>query len=238
MTYRVEQLAEGVSLYLGDCREVLPTLGRFDAVVTDPPYGINGYRGTINKERGKGNYTDAFEDTPDYIRSVVVPVVTMLIEQCGCVVLTPGNRNLSAYPQPDSFGAFYQPASVGMQGFGNADAQPIFYYGKNAAKKNLGVPCSYQLTESPGETGHPCAKPLNAWTKLVGNVTAVGQHILDPFMGSGTTGISAARLGRRFTGVELEPRYFDIACRRVSDALKQPDFFIEKPKPLKQGSLV
>src|SRR5262249_15187254 len=156
------------------------------------------YRGTINKERGKANYTDAFEDTPQYVFYMIVPIIERLIEKCGCVVLTPGNRNLSLYPQPDSFGCFFQPASVGMQGFGNADAQPIFYYGKNASKKNLGVPCSYQLTESPEVSGHPCAKPLKAWTKLISNVTANGQTILDPFMGSGTTGIACINLGRKF----------------------------------------
>jgi DNA modification methylase len=125
-----------------------------------------------------------------------------------------------------------------MQGFGNADAQPIFYYGKNAAKRNLGVPCSYQLTETAEVNGHPCVKPFRAWSKLVGNVTAHGQTILDPFMGSGTTGVAAVKLGRKFIGIEIEPKYFDIACRRISDALARPDLFIEAPKPLKQEAMI
>jgi DNA modification methylase len=62
--------------------------------------------------------------------------------------------------------------------------------------------------------------------------------ILDPFMGSGTTGVAAVKLGRKFTGIELEPKYFDIACRRVSEALKQPDLFVEPPKPAKQEALL
>jgi DNA modification methylase len=57
-------------------------------------------------------------------------------------------------------------------------------------------------------------------------------------MGSGTTGVAAVKQGRKFTGIEIEPKYFDIACRRISDALKQPDFFIEKPKPLKQEAML
>jgi DNA modification methylase len=235
---RIEQLAEGVTLYLGDCREILPTLGRVDAVVTDPPYGIDGYRGSINKARGKANYAGGFEDTPEYISSAVVPSIKLLIERCGCVVLTPGNRNMSAYPQPDSFGCFFQPASVGMQGFGNADAQPIFYYGKNASKKNLGKPCSYQLTESAEANGHPCVKPLRAWTKLVNNVTSLGQTVLDPFMGSGTTGVSCCRLGRKFIGIELEQSYFDISCKRIAEALRAPDMFVEAPKPAKQEAML
>ena len=213
------------TLYLADAREVLPYLPKVDAVITDPPYGIDGYRGTINKERGKGNYTDAFEDTPEYIKGVVVPIVEQLRAVCGCIVLTPGNRNLSAYPQPDSFGCFYQPASVGMQGFGNADAQPIFYYGKNATKKNMGVPCSYQLTESPEVNGHPCVKPLRTWARLIGNVTLEGHLILDPFMGSGTTGMVCVSSNRRFIGIEIEPKYFEIALERIDNAYRQERLF-------------
>jgi site-specific DNA-methyltransferase (adenine-specific)/modification methylase len=61
--------------------------------------------------------------------------------------------------------------------------------------------------------------------------------ILDPFMGSGTTGVAAVKLGRRFIGIEIEPKYFDIACRRIQDAIDRPDMFIERPKPAKQESL-
>ena len=67
--------------------------------------------------------------------------------------------------------------------------------------------------------------------------TEHGMVILDPTFGSGTTGVAAVNLGRRFIGIEIEPKYFDIACRRISDALKQPDMFIEKPKPATQEAL-
>ncbi len=62
--------------------------------------------------------------------------------------------------------------------------------------------------------------------------------ILDPFMGSGTTGVAALKLGRKFIGIEIEPKYFDIACRRLSNALKQPDLFIETPKMAKQKAMI
>ena len=223
MSFTFEDLSPDARIYLGDCLEVLPTLaaGSVDAVVTDPPYGINGARGHINKERAKGAYSGVFEDTPGYIKDVIVPTVRQCIAMCGCVVLTPGNKNFVLYPQPDSFGCFYQPASVGLQAFGNADAQPIFYYGKNARRKNMGVPCSYQLTESPEKTGHPCTKPIRAWKRLIDNVTLVGQTILDPFMGSGTTGVACVQLGRRFIGVEICEDYYKIARKRISDALLQ-----------------
>lgn len=62
-----------------------------------------------------------------------------------------------------------------------------------------------------------------------------GHTILDPFMGSGTTGVACAKLGRRFIGIEIEPKYFDIACKRIEDAYKQPDLFIERPKPVQEA---
>jgi len=205
--------------------------------VTDPPYGIEGSTGTINKARAKGAYSDAFKDCPEYIRDLVAPIISDLRKTALAVIVTPGNRNFAFYPQPDSFGCFYQPASVGLQVFGNADSQPIFYYGKNPTGKNMGVPCSYSLTEMPEANGHPCPKPIKAWTRLIGNMTLPGQTILDPFMGSGTTGVSAVKLGRQFIGIEIEPRYFDIACRRIEEATKQLDMFVSQPKP-KQISML
>ena len=66
---------------------------------------------------------------------------------------------------------------------------------------------------------------------LVERASLAGHVILDPFMGSGTTGVACARLGRRFIGIEIEPKYFDIACKRISDAYKQDDLFIKQPEP-------
>jgi DNA modification methylase len=66
----------------------------------------------------------------------------------------------------------------------------------------------------------------------------IGQVILDPFMGSGTTGVACAKLGRKFIGIEIEPKYFDIACRRIEEAYKQPDFFIARPPVPKQLSIL
>jgi DNA modification methylase len=212
------------TLYLGDCLEILPTIGPVDAVVTDPMYGISGSSGTINRLRAKGDYVGA-DDSPEKVRTVAVVAIKKCIETCGCVVLTPGTKNFSMYPQPDSFGCFYQPASVGLQVFGNGDAQPIFYYGRNQSGKNMGVPCSYQLTEAPEKNGHPCVKPITIWTKLVKNVSKRDATILDPFMGSGTTGVACVRTGRRFIGIEIERKYFDIAVKRIERAFEDQALF-------------
>ncbi len=163
--------------------------------------------------RAKGSYTSNFEDSPQYVREVVTDVIHRCIAKWP-VVVTPGNRCMMLYPQPDSFGCYYQPAAVGLQTWGNLDAQPIFYYGKNPTKRNLGTPCSYTLMEKPEKNGHPCVKPLGAWKRLMGNVSAEGMTVLDPFMGSGTTLQAARELGRYAIGIELSEEYCEIAAKR------------------------
>lgn len=206
----------GVTIYHGRAEDVLPAISGIDLVLTDPPYGISGPTGPVNAKRAKGAYSAAFDDTEEYLRMVVVPIVRGLIERVPCVVLTPGNRHFSLYPAPHSFGAFYQPAAAGLQVFGNVDAQPIFYYGKNAAGRNMGVPCSYLLTETAPQNGHPCPKPPKAWARLLSNISKPGQCVLDPFMGSGTTLRAAVNLGLRAIGIDIEERYCEIAVKRLS----------------------
>jgi site-specific DNA-methyltransferase (adenine-specific) len=83
----------------------------------------------------------------------------------------------------------------------------------------------------------PTQKPLELACAFVSDFTNRGETIADPFMGAGTVGVACAKLGRSFIGIEAKVEHFDIACRRISEALKQPDMFIEKPKPLKQEAL-
>ena len=75
-------------------------------------------------------------------------------------------------------------------------------------------------------------------SELVGLFSTPGETILDPFMGSGTTGVACVKLGRKFIGIEIDPTYFDIACKRIADAYKQPDMFVERPAPPKQEALL
>lgn len=205
----------GITIYHGDCRDVLPHISA-DVVLTDPPYGIEGSSGTINKARAKGKYQSDFTDDRAYIDQVVVPIIQILVSTVPCVVLTPGNKNFDLYPRCDSFGTFFQPAAIGLQTFGNLDAQPILYYGKNALGRNMGVPCSYRLTEPPPKSIHPCAKPFRAWRALLSNIAQPGMMILDPFMGIGTTLRAAKDLGMRAIGIELDERYCETAARRLS----------------------
>jgi len=212
MSGRVEHLAEGVTLYLGDCREILPTLGKFDAVVTDPPYGIGFAAQPTKWQRRAGHAPEAWDD------SAVIDLHNLLALGEKQVVwggnyygLKPSRGWLSWF-KPDAPPSM---ASVELA-WTNID--------QNARQ------ISHSISATNAErVGHPTQKPLAV---MLFTLRAIGraQTILDPFMGSGTTGVACIKSGREFTGIEIDHKYFDIACRRISEALKQPDMFVELPK--------
>jgi len=238
MTERVDLLDGRVTLWLGDCREILPTLGTVDAVVTDPPYGVN-YHGSVTKHGRNGFGYESFDDTPAAIAEICVPAVRMAVSIARSAVVTPGNANAFKYDEPKSIGAIYYPSGANSGPWGFVCSQPLFYYGKDPYLANaLGrLPNAFASTEAADRTiEHPCPKPINQTKWMVWRASLPGELVLDPFMGSGTTGVAAVKLGRRFIGIEIEPKYFDIACRRIEEAAKQPDLFIEPPaKPVQEG---
>lgn len=218
-----------VTIYCGDSNELLSAgasagwCGGPDAislVLTDPPYGVKGEQNTKSANRlcGRKNAYGTFTDSLEYVSRSVLPVIRNCIAWFRTVIVTPGNFALCMYPNPVSFGCFYQPASVGLQPFGRADSQPILYYGKSP-HAGIGLPsqsCSFVLTESPERNGHPCPKPQIAWQKLVCSGSQLGETILDPFMGSGTTLRAAKDLGRKAIGIEIEEKYCEIAALRMA----------------------
>lgn len=119
--------------------------------------------------------------------------------------------------------------------------QPILCYGKDPyLAAGEGARPDVIRTNHFGQTekfDHPCPKPLSVWMKFVARWSRAGETVVDPFMGSGTTGVACAKLGRRFIGIEIDEGYFDIACKRIRDAYAQPDMFIERPAPAKQEAL-
>lgn len=235
MTFRKEVLAEGVECILGDCLEVLPTLGRFDACVTDPPYGV-GFTGKTENDgrRSTGGYASFSDDDPAYI----IERATAAILASDRAVITPGSRILRGYPEWSDMGVFFVPGGVGLGRWGFCCSHPILYYGTRPKRRGMWPTSFYDAKPMPSDTGHPVAKPIEWMERLVNISTLPGHSVLDPFMGSGTTGVAAVKLGRKFTGIEIDPGYFDIACRRIEAALKQPDFFIDPPKPIKQEAFL
>lgn len=202
------------TIYHGDCREILPQLPKVDLVLTDPPYGIEGRDG-MNHDNRKSSYSGTWKDTPEYVKSICVPVIVWCIENIKTVCVTPGTHCLCYYPQPDDVGCFFTPASPRLGKFGFQSCHPIFYYGwyKNGGRNNS--ISGKELTEISNQNGHPCPKPLKAWTWLLSRLISEDGSILDPFMGSGTTLRAAKDLGRKAIGIEIQEKYCEIADRRL-----------------------
>ena len=233
MSGRVEQLAEGVTLYCADCREVLPSLPKVDAVVTDPPYGISWKRG-VNHARNSGAHEGIVNDDDTSARDEMLALVDVPAVIFGSFY--------APFPaRVKQILVWHKPADSGLvgsiTGFRRA-AEAIFLVGlwpMRAVERSSVLRTIRGQAGITTEAGHPHAKPIELVADLIKLVP--GETILDPFMGSGTTGVAAVKLGRKFIGIEIEERYFSIACRRISEALKQPDLFIEPPKPAKQEAL-
>jgi len=211
---------EAVKIYHGDCRDILPEISA-DVMLTDPPYGIQGGRGVGNRARGKAKYEpDGWGDTPEYIEQVCVPVIRQAVERIARVVLTPGIRHLHLYPPADDMGCFWTPAAVGTGSWGLTTFHPILYYGRDPRAGIGALPSGRQVTERPGVDGHPCPKPLKAWTWLLAKASvATSDIVVDPFMGSGTTLRAAKDLGHKAVGIEIEERYCEIAANRMSQSV-------------------
>ena len=218
-------------LLLGDCLEILPTLDKVDAVVTDPPYGIGKRSGTISKQRNKNDYA-SYDDAPENIPCKIIPCVTIALSLSVCGIITPGGKAWHHYPAPTDIGMVYQPAATGMTHWGRTTCQPLLFYGKDPKSGLTIKPLHFVLTDRPEAFNHPCVKPLRLVKWMVDRVSYEGATILDPFMGSGTTGVACAKMGRKFIGIEIDENYFNIACKRIQAAYDQPDMFVPQPSAI------
>ena len=233
MTWEQEQIG-ACTLYRGDAREVLPTLGRVDALVTDPPYGLNltGKKHDVHDKRlavKRAETYRSYADTPDNFVGVVVPAIrhALALARCGAVFMA--GCHISQLP-PGELGGIYIPNGCHRMAWGFQNFMHVVFYGPDpyqAAGKGCRPNGCYGLAGNDANTiAHPCAKPLAAMVWVVNRVSFPGQQVLDPFMGSGTTGVACVQLGRSFIGCEIEPRYFDVACKRIEDVTRQGDLFV------------
>ena len=211
------------TLYLGDCREVLPTLGRVDAVVTDPPYGIGEDGGVFRCRKGQNIRVHAKMgwDSSRPGKSIFDLMLNVSDEQ-----IIWGGNYFADYLPPSKGWLYWQK----LMGGDFSDGE-LAWTSRDRALR--------EFTKCPKGQGseHPTQKPVAVMEWCLGFLPNA-HTILDPFMGSGTTGVACARLGRRFIGCEIEPRYFDIACRRIEEAYRQPRLFAEpRPQPVQEAML-
>lgn len=204
------------TLYLGDCRDILPTLPKVDAVVTDPPYGINAARDRKSEQWGWKDYGDGEWDKvrPD-------PEVMALVLAAGKHAIVWGGNYF-----PDMLPA--KPMSKwlvwdkGQEGFSLADCEFAWCSFEGAIRRK------FYARSSALQDGkeHPTQKALAVMKWCIDQLPKGCSTIIDPFCGSGTTGVAAVQMGRSFVGIEKDERHFATAQRRIEDAQKQGDLFI------------
>lgn len=206
---RIEQIGNA-TLYLGDCREIVPGLALFDAVVTDPPYGIGFAAQPTKWQRRAGKQPEAWDN------ATAVDIIDLLAKGKDQIVwggnyyTLPPSRGWLSWFKPDA------PPSMG-----NFE---LAWTNLDRTARQISVSIG---TTNAERVGHPTQKPLAVMKWCLSLIQA--RSILDPFMGSGTTGVAAVQMGKTFTGVEIEPRYFDIACKRIEEAQRQGDMLLSFP---------
>lgn len=219
---RTETIAEGVTLYLGDCRDIIPALGKIDAVVTDPPYGIKEAAGR-NASRGKvgtsphavpGKMIESRDYGVDDWDDATLDDATMALIRYSakwCIIFG-GNY----YSHPPSKCWLVWDKMNGNSSFADCE---LAWTNLDKAVRRIKHMWNGMCREGMEPRGfHPTQKPLNVMAWCIENLPSNCNTILDPLMGSGTTGVAAVTLGRKFIGIDKNPKYFDIACRRISYA--------------------
>ena len=207
------------TLYLGDCMEVMPTLGKVDAVVTDPPYGIGESGGSFRgrKKNGKKS-THRVHKRKQWDNKRPNEEILKLISRPETKSIVWGG-NYFADLFPPSKGWLYWDKLMGGD---FADGELAWTNIDRALRK-------FTLCNKMHGKQHPTQKPV-ALMEWCLEFLPEAQTILDPFMGSGTTLVACAKLGRSGIGIELDPDYFNIACERVEKAYQQADLFVAPPE--------
>lgn len=241
------------TLYLGDCLEVMPVLGKVDAVVTSPPYNLGGFHTFKNGKREAHNYSKFKDDMgEDEYQAWQVEVCNFMGSITdGPIFYSHKNRIVS--------GEMVSPLEwlkrsnlrisqcvVLNKGSGaNVDKVRFFpvheliyicFSGLGVLENNECLTDVWKVEQTNRKDAkHPAVMPMSAANNCISATHA--QTILDPFMGSGTTLVACAKLGRAGIGIELDPDYFDIACKRVEEAYRQPDMFVQadKTEPTQEG---
>lgn len=231
---RVEVIGRA-TLHLGDCLEVMPTLAPVDHIISDPPYeaithaALDGSN-TARRSDGRAASPAVDFEPVDAIRDQIVSMGDKC-EGWFLVFCTPEGvwkwaQAINASPmkykracvwvKPDSM-----PQLNGQGPGAGAENFVAAWAGRGHAKWNAGGKRGVytHCVNGPDRNGeHPTEKPVSLMAEIITDFTNAGQTILDPFMGSGTTGIAAIQLGREFIGIEKDPRYFDLACKRIAAA--------------------
>lgn len=224
-----QQTIGDCSLFLGDCREILLTIGNFDAVVTDPPYGIGEAAGRNKSRSNLTTARDYGDDDWDNEPANSETIATMRTKARWQIIF---GGNYFSLP-PSSCWLVWDKLNTGDF----ADCE-LAWTNLPKAVRRIRYMWNGMLRANGEPRGdHPTQKPIGVMKWCLEQLPLETITILDPFMGSGTTGVACVKMGKVFTGIERERKYFDIACRRIEAAYREPDMFVPQPTAFKQEAL-
>ena len=206
------------TLYHGDCLEILPTLDKVDAVVTDPPYGIGAdkKRGDTGKNKHikqRDYYYGEWDNKP-----ASTDQISALMRISENQIIFGGNY----FHLPPSSCWLVWDKQNGTNNY--ADCELAWTSMNKSVRRIVWQWHGFLRQGKDTDRFHPTQKPIEVMEWCINHLPNP-QTILDPFMGSGTTGVACANLGRKFIGIEIEPKYFDIACERIEAAYAQGRLF-------------
>jgi DNA methylase len=225
------------TLYLGDCREILPSLGKVNAVITDPPYSMRCHRG---HDSGSGENRDgAARSTLGYqalTESDVASLAKIYADLCsGWIVwMTDSDLALSVRTALEAQGRyafaplpyFHPGRSVRLTGDGPSSWTDWIVVARTKAQMKWGtLPGGYVAGPGWNDKARMGGKPTALMDRLIADYSREGNTVLDSHMGAGTTGVSAVTQGRKFIGIEIDPSAFDTACERIRAATSQERLF-------------
>lgn len=216
--WKRKEVIGSCTLYLGDCLQIMPLLGNVDAVVTDPPYGIkrDGKPKSTSRNGGHKGYEFAGWDTGRPSKEVF-DLITSLT---GSAVIWGGNYFADLLPPTSKWLVWDKGQRIDQ-----ADAELAWTSFDGA----LRVKTMNRVEIQADGAVHPTQKPVKLMQWCIDQVRWDASTFLDPFMGSGTTGVACVKMGRNFIGIEQHEPYFDIACERIRRAYAQPDMFVSAP---------
>lgn len=229
-SFRKEQIGD-CTLYCADCREILPLLPKVDAVVSDPPYGIAfAHGGNDRSGIGKGKYATKFAGVG--IEGDNAPFDPSSLGRMGGNAILWGANHFADGLPASPFWLVWDKRAASQHNNDFADCELAWCSFKGVARV---FRHQWDGMMKASERGiprvHPTQKPVELMRWCLERLPEPNNLILDPYMGSGTTGVACVKLGRKFIGIEIEPKYFEIACRRIEQAYAQPDMFVEAEKP-------
>lgn len=225
-------------LLLGDCVDILPTLEKVDAVITDPPYGINfAHGGNDNSGIGKGRYATKFAG--EKIIGDDKPFDPVEICGLGLPTIMWGGNHFADRLKASPCWFIWDKRSASGHTNDFADCEIAWTNLGGVARVFRHHWDGMMKASERGESRvHPTQKPIALMIWCIEQVKSNPQTIIDPFMGSGTTGVAAIQLGIKFIGIEREQKYFDIACERIEAACAQGKLFAPEPMKQTQESLL